>query len=107
MSRLLARNPVHTLRFAYGAVTQGTWQQVLAACPQPACAVEIFDSSGKALSISLGTPGNEAASAIPYTITPNGSSILLPIEVAKGKPISIQPLDGDIVEGQLILNFFG
>lgn len=109
MRPLLARIPVHTLRYDYatGNILQNAWGQILASTPAPACAVEIFDASGRALSISLGAAGLEDGAVIPYTITPNGSSILLPIEVARGKRISVKPLDANATEGQLIINFFG
>lgn len=109
MRPLLARVPVHTFRYDYstGNILQSAWGQVLASSPKPACAVEIFDSSGRALSLSLGDALAEDAAVVPYTITPNGSSILLPIEVARAKRISVKPLDGDATEGQLIINFFG
>ncbi len=109
MRPLLARVPVHTFRYDYAAgnIADDTWGQVLAATPLPACALEIYDSSGRTLSISLGAAAAEDSAIVPYTITPNGSSILLPIEVARGKRISVKPLDGDADEGQLIINFFG
>lgn len=109
MRPLLARLPVHTMRYDYatGNILKDAWGQVLAATPAPACAVEIYDASGRALSISLGEAGSEDSAVVPYTITPNGSSILLPIEVARGKRISVKPLDADAIEGQLIMNFFG
>ncbi len=93
--------------YAASPILMGVWGEVLLEAPKPACGVEIFDSSGCALKISLGPVGQEDSFEVPYTITPNGSAIFLPIEVARGKRISVQPIDDDADVGLIIINFFG
>jgi hypothetical protein len=108
MRNMLARKPVAKFRHSYVAtnVTTGAWVQIIASNAQPCSAVEIFDSSGRTMKISLGAAADENAHEVPYYIIPGGSSILLPIEIAKGKRISAKAVDADATVGALVFNFF-
>ena len=109
--RLLAKNPVGKLQFDLSSagtpVGLVSWVQLTTATPAPFCAVEIFNGTGSILKLSTGLPGAEAASEVLYFVLPNGSHILLPWEVAKGKPISVIAVDTATNSGRLILNLFG
>jgi hypothetical protein len=107
--RLLARTPVHKFRHSYVAtnVTTAAWVEVISSLPQPVSAVEIYDSSGKIIKLSIGASGEEDANELDYYITPGGSGILLPLEFSKGARISAKAVDDDADVGSLIFNFFG
>ena len=120
---LIGRRIVWTLRYniAGGNITTGAWQQILASVPYAVCAVEVFNQSGSILKISNGTPGNEAAGLIPYTIFPGGTTQVIPFEsgpdkpsssgpsipgVRKGLPLTCQAQDVNATTGYLIINGF-
>jgi hypothetical protein len=108
---LLARLPVGKLQIDLSSggtpVSTGAWVQLFSATPAPCCAVEIFNGTGSILKLSTGTPGNEAASEIPYFVLPNGSHILLPLTIAKGLPLSAIAVDSATTSGRLVMNLFG
>lgn len=111
MSRMLARKPVAKYRLDYSLSNlpdTATWVAVIAATTQPCSAMEIFNASAATLKISTGAAGLENAGELPYYVLPGGSSILLPIEVAKGGRISVKAVDQTPVSvGTLVLNLFG
>jgi hypothetical protein len=108
MSRMLARKPIYKFRHSISTtnITLAAWVQVLASMPVAVGAMEIFNSSGQILKLSLGAAGVEDASEINYYVLPNGSPILIPIEVSKGKRLSAKAVDGNAAVGDLIFNFF-
>lgn len=116
MRGLLVRKPVHKHRHSYatagayesaGNVSTSAWTEITASLDQPASAVEIFDSSGRILKISIGTAGNESTNEVPYYIIPGGSGILLPIEFGRTARISVKAVDAAATTGSLVFNFFG
>jgi hypothetical protein len=111
MRPLLARIPVATLQVDLSStgspVGTGAWTQLIAALSTSSCAVEICNTTGSLLQISTGAPGLESASVVPYTVLPNGSSILLPLELARGARLSAKAIDNATTVGRLIFNFFG
>lgn len=108
MRNLVATTPIHKNRHDYSAdqATTAAWTEVIAEMPVSACAVEIFDSSGRILMISTGDAGSEDDATIPYFILPGGSSIFLPLEFGRGKRISVKAVDADAATGSLVMNFF-
>jgi hypothetical protein len=106
---MLAGIPVAKKSFSYADtnVTTAAWVEVIAATEQPFSALEIFSGSGSILKLSSGDAGDEDAHEIPYYIIPGGSSIMLPVGLAKGKRLSIKAVDVTADAGILILNFFG
>ena len=104
----LSRNPVATHRFSFAAtnVTTGAWVEVVTLTDQPCSSLEIFNSGGRILQFSNGSAGNEAANLIDYTILPGGSSILLPINLAKNSRLSCKAVDSTSNVGYLIFNLF-
>jgi hypothetical protein len=107
--RLLAQVPVATVanNMTTNPIDTGAWTQLLASLPRACCAVEISNNSGSTIQISTGAAGQEAANAIPYTVLPGGSPILLPIEIMKGARISAKAVDADATSGYFTMNFFG
>lgn len=108
---LLARKPYSTI--AYNAASMGNnittaaWKEIVAALETAACAVEIFNSTGRILQISLGASGQEDENVMKYTIIPGGSEILVPSEWMRGKRLSLKAVDANATTGWLIFNFFG
>jgi hypothetical protein len=110
MRHLLAQKPVAKFRYDYASapVTTTVWVELLAALTQPACAMEIYDGSGKIMKLALAAAGDEDNKEIPYYIIPGGSSILLPVDgLSKGQRLAIKAVDADATENSLIINFFG
>jgi hypothetical protein len=106
--RLLARIPVAKFLHSYTStpVTTAAWVEIISATTAPCSALEIFSGNGAIIKLSLGAAGQEDASEIKYYVIPGGSSILLPIEVAKGKRISAKSMDTTANSGSLVFNFF-
>jgi hypothetical protein len=111
MTSLLGRKPVGTivLNAATSNISTGAWTQAIAAVLKAASNVEIFNSTGATLYVSQGTAGNETNSdkLLPYTILQGGSSMMLPIEIKAGLPITVKSLDNAATTGILVLNLFG
>lgn len=112
MSRLLATNPVgkYALNLSTATGTPavvGSWVLLIPALTSSACALEIGNTTGKILKLSTGQPGFENSSELKYFIMPSGSPILLPAELGRGLPISVQAVDSATTDGYLILNLFG
>ena len=118
-----ARRPVWSLRYNIGTgnITTGAWTQILASVPYGVSALEIFNGSGSIIKISNGTPGNEVAGLIPYTILPGGSVAVVPFDTStdkasslgpiipgprKGLPLTCQAQDVNATTGYLVLNAF-
>lgn len=104
--RVISRKPVETNRLDLTTTNVGAaaWVQLVAATLQPCSAVEVFNGSNNALLIATGAAGSEAA--IPYTVLPGGSSILLPWEIAKGSRIAVKSVSGTANLGLLVMNKF-
>lgn len=107
--RMLAGYPIkkHSHDYAASPVDSSAWVEVITAMDMPCSAIEIFSAAGATLKMSLGDAGDEDAHEIPYYILPGGSGIMLPINIAKGKRISVKSIDIDADAGSLVLNFFG
>lgn len=108
MSRMLARNPVYKFMLTLSStnITTAAWLQLVASMPVPTGAVEIFNGSNSIIKISSGAAGLENASELPYYVLPGGSSILLPIEFAKGSRLSAKAADVTADVGSIVFNFF-
>lgn len=106
MSRQIARTPVATLRLDMSStnITTSAWATLVASQGAPVSAIEIFNGSASPMLIARGAAASEVA--IPYTILPGGSSILLPIEIARGVRLSAKALGTSVTAGEFILNFF-
>lgn len=107
--RLLSHKPTVTVRVDLGVtpITTAAWLQLVAALGAPACAVEIYNPTGATIMLSTGAAGLEAASTLPYSILPGGSSILLPFEFKNGGRISAKAVDQDATNNIFVLNFLG
>lgn len=95
----------HNHDFNGTPVTTAAWVQLIASMDKAISTVEIYNSSGSILELGLGSAGNEVS--IPYYILPNGSLILLPIEIAFGQRLSAKAVNQDATVGELVLNFLG
>lgn len=109
MFRLLSRAPVTTATLDTSStnITTAAWVQLVASLPKACSSVEIFNPSGATLIVSTGAASAEDASIVPYTIVPGGSSILLPLEIAKGSRVSLKSIDQTANSGLFVMNFFG
>jgi hypothetical protein len=106
-SRNVSTKPVATARLDTGSsnVTSAAYVQLVAATSQPFSNVEIFNPSGATLLIATGGAGSEVL--IPYSILPGGSSILLPLNIAKGTRIALKAADTtSATAGLFVLNMF-
>ena len=110
MRALLARKPVATFNISYASnnVSVGSWLQITASIPHSASQIAIFDSSGSALQMSIGTAGHETDTGklIPCVIFPGGLG-LTPIELPKGVPFTVSPIDLNATTGEIIVNLYG
>ncbi len=99
--------PVETLRMNAASVNIATnaWATLAAAVGFTCTSMEIFNATGSILRLAIGSAGNEVEQ--PYTILPGGSSIVVPLEVARGLRISVRALDLATSVGYVILNLFG
>ena len=101
------RKPVYTLVYSMTSVNipSGSWVQLASTLPAAASAVEIFNGSASALTISIGAAGREVA--FPYTIIPGGPATVIPAEIPHGSRFAAQTADGSTASaGYLIFNFF-
>lgn len=120
---LNARRPVFTL--VWNVATQGqfsaAWRQILASVLYGVSAIEIFNGTGSVLSISNGSPGNEVAGILPYTILPGGTTQVIPFDtgaatltagakpngIRRGLPLTIATADTTTTTaGFFIINAF-
>lgn len=101
------RKPVGTvcLDMSSTNVTTSAWATVLAALVQACSAVECINQSGSPLLIALGAGGSEVA--IPYTVPPGGSAVLIPVEMKNGARLSAKAVGTSVSAGYLIFNFLG
>lgn len=105
MSRgLLARIPVGKLTHDYAAtnVTTSAWVLVSTTIPAAASAVEIFDSSGRIMKMSI----DNGVTELKFYITPGGPDTLLPVEWKKGSSLYLKAQDASATVGNLIMNFY-
>jgi hypothetical protein len=96
--------PVYSVRVDYSTLgaALNAWSQVVAALPQTADFLEIFDSGGSVMSFGLGAEGSESQL---FMITPGGNG-QIPIFIPTLSRISVQPLDVAPTSGQLVINFY-
>ena len=104
--------PVLTKRFntdagADGNVTTGAWKEIITALGEPSSALQVFNGSGRIFRFAFADAGEEDDNEYPYTITPGGSEILLPINTSKNPRLAMKAVDADATAGYLILNFLG
>lgn len=108
-SRNMIRKPVlsASLNVATGQnpVATNAYTEFLASLSEPVSAVEIWNSSGKILTLALGAAGQEVDQE--YTILPGGTVEALPIPIAKGSRIALKAVDATTTTGYIIMNFFG
>lgn len=102
----IGRIPIQRVRLDYAVtnVTTGAWVQLLATCPR-AKFLEIFDSGGRVMELSLGAAGAEAANIIPFFIVPGGKPTENYIPISEGQRLSIRAVDASATNGQIIINF--
>ena len=102
------RKPVQTttLNMTNTNVPTGSWTTLLAkASNNVGCsAIEVFAPDGSVLQIATGDAGSEKA--LPYTILPGGSNLMLPMEIPAGVRISLQAIDTGVTAGYFVLNQF-
>lgn len=107
--RMLAGIPVAKKLHNYTVtpVTTSAWVEIISATDTPSSAIEIFSGSGAPIKLSTGAAGSEDSSELPYYIIPGGSSIMLPLNLAKGARISAKAMVQDADAGVMVLNLFG
>ena len=106
---LAIRKPVATLVLSMSStnIVSGAWTELIhaIAAGKGCSAFEVFNGGSSIISIATGASGSEVA--IPYSILPGGSSILIPVEIPKGVRLSAETADGTTANsGYLVINFF-
>lgn len=96
-----------TLDASVSNISTGAWTVITSSVVKAAISVEIFNSTGATLAISKGVPGSETAGLLPYTILIGGSSMIIPMDISSGKPLTVKSLDNAASSGILVLNLFG
>jgi hypothetical protein len=103
---LAIRKPVQTAYLNTGStnITTSAWVTLLAAASNlvAASAVEIFNPSGSTLIIALGAAGSEVA--IPYTIIPGGTVVVLAMEIPAKTRVSVKAVDTTVSSGYMVFN---
>lgn len=102
----IGRIPIQRVRHDYSSVnvTTGAWVQLLASCPR-AKFIEIFDSGGRVMELSLGASGAESSNIIPFFIVPGGKPTENYVPISEGARLSIRAVDASATNGQIIINF--
>lgn len=111
MRQLLAQRPYHNLRLDISAnnIATNSWREIEDSMPKGCTAMQVFYTGNSILKLSKGALGleDQAANLFPIYITPGGSEELIPIEIAGNNRLSVQALDQNSTEGELVINFFG
>lgn len=96
--------PFYSVRMDYSMVPVNTssWTQLVASLPKTAQFVEIFDSSGEAISLGLGGAGDEAQ----YLIIPPGGNDKIELFLPTLSRISLKALESTANTGEIIINFY-
>jgi hypothetical protein len=106
---LAIRKPIGNvwISVASNNVNTGSWLVVSSSLPQNASGILYAETSGHLWKVSTGTPGNEAASLLPFYLMPNGQNVIIPIQLLKGLPLTISPLDANATTGLVAFVLFG
>lgn len=109
MNPIYSPKPVGTvlLNAATNNIATNAWTIVTTKVVKAASKIQIFNTTGSTLAISTGTPGNESANLLPYTILQGISSDLIIIDVPSGSPLTVMALDAVSAQGLLVINLFG
>lgn len=112
MRNLLAYNPTHKLDIDLSSTTvaTGAWTEIDASTAKPCTAIQVAYSGEGILRMSIGDAGEETSgrNELPFYIFPGGSpDMLIPVEIAHGKRLSIRSVDQAVSTGRLVINFFG
>lgn len=117
MRKELARVPTGKHSHSYSAtnVTTAAWVEVVPSLVAAASAIQIYDSSGRVLRVSLGPAGQEEGTnpltgkpyEFPMYVTPGGNYLLVPAELTRGARVSLRAVDVNATTGLFILNLFG
>lgn len=107
--RTIYGKPVKKFRHAFDAtnVTTAAWVELISAMDKASSSCQIYNGSGSILKLSTGGIGLEDSNEVPYYVLPNGSTIIIPIELAFGGRLSAKAIGADATVGDLILNFMG
>lgn len=107
---LLARVPYSKLRLSLSSsnVATNAWTEVTSALEKACTAITVYYSGIGILRVSQGAAAAEDNSELPIYLTPGmDGNLLIPIEISKGKRLSIRALDQAVAEGELVINLFG
>lgn len=108
---LALRKPVETLtlNLASTNITTSAWAEILALTTAACSAIEIFNPSGSTLMFSQGAAGQETigTNLFPLSVLPGGTPGIIPIEIGKGKRLSMKAVDTTVSSGYLVINFYG
>lgn len=84
-------------------ITSAAWVELSAALGAPASAIEVYNTSSKAIKLATGGAGSEVE--VPYIIPPSASSTIVPLELKKGVRLAAKALGADATTGFLVINF--
>ena len=86
-------------------IPTATYKELSAALPVAASAVEVFNTSSKAIQLSLGAGGAEVA--VPYIVPPSAIGQIIPMTLKKGQRLTAKALGADATTGFFVVNFLG
>jgi hypothetical protein len=86
-------------------IAAADWVQLSSALPTPAAAVEIFNTSARAIKLAVGA--EDAEVEIPYVVPPSAIGTIIPVSLKKGVRLSAKALGTDATTGFLVINFLG
>ena len=106
---LLAQKPYHKARLDIVAnpITTAAWVQVLASTPKACTALMVSYTGESILKVSTGATADEDNHIMDFYIAPGMDQVMIPVEIAKGKKLSVEALDQNTALGELVMNFFG
>ena len=110
MRPLLAHKAVVklSLDLALNPVSTSAWVQITSALAYACVALEIFNPSPATMKISIGAAGQEDNNELPFYILPGGNApSLIPIEISKGRRLSVKSIDNTANALALNMNFYG
>lgn len=97
--------PVQTLRNAYASVNVNTsaWVELDASIDKDVTTMEIFDSSGETLKLSIGPASGSEVDTI--HIMPGGNG-LISLMMNQGQRLAIRAVSANATVGELIINMY-
>ena len=85
-------------------ITSAAYVTMVAVLAAPASAMEVINTSAKAIKIAFGAAGSEVDQ---YAIAPGAFGQIIPVEAKKGIRVSAEAYGANATTGFLIINWLG